>query len=82
MKIKPGLISDWFSDNELINIKIKTHEMYIGTKDDCNNNICKSRSIPSIMAELGHTHIDILKVRHKSVMLHSIIFYDIMFNTN
>ena len=36
--------------------------MYISSKDDLTVNP-PHRSVPSIMAELGHTHIDILKVR-------------------
>lgn len=41
--------------------KVTTHQMYISTEDDVASDPPK-RSIPSIMSELNHTHIDILKV--------------------
>lgn len=42
--------------------KVHTHNMFISSKDDLGANP-PHRSVSSIMDELGHTHIDILKVR-------------------
>jgi len=60
-KIPYNLKSQWFSEEQLRKSKVETHEMYISAKDDLTINP-PHRSVPSIMAELGHTHIDILKV--------------------
>lgn len=58
----PDLLSQWFTDDQIKSGKVKTHQMFISSKDDLSANP-PHRSVPSIMAELGHTHVDILKVR-------------------
>lgn len=71
-KIPYNLKSQWFSEEQLRKSKVETHEMYISAKDDLTINP-PHRSVPSIMAELGHTHIDILKVRFIDAIMQFII---------
>ena len=54
--------------------------MYISAKDDLTINP-PHRSVPSIMAELGHTHIDILKVRFIDAIMQFLSF-KLIFSTD
>jgi hypothetical protein len=60
-KMSSDLLQNWFTAEQLKTDKVHTHEMFISTKDDLSANP-PNRTVSSIMAELGHTHIDILKV--------------------
>jgi hypothetical protein len=60
-KMNSDLLQNWFTADQLKTEKVHTHEMFISTKDDLSASP-PNRTIWSIMAELGHTHIDILKV--------------------
>jgi hypothetical protein len=60
--MSPSLLKSWFTEDQLKTGKVHTHEMFISSNDDLSASP-PHRSVSSIMAELGHTHIDILKVR-------------------
>lgn len=61
-QMSPSVLNSWFTEDQLKTGKVHTHEMFISSNDDLSASP-PHRSVSSIMAELGHTHIDILKVR-------------------
>jgi hypothetical protein len=61
MNIEPGLLSKWLTEEQLAKSKVEAHQMFIDTQDILTGNT-PHRTVTSIMKELGHTHIDILKV--------------------
>ncbi|KAL7509805.1 hypothetical protein ACHAXN_006783 [Cyclotella atomus] len=60
-QMSPSVLNSWFTEDQLKTGKVHTHEMFISSNDDLSASP-PHRSVSSIMAELGHTHIDILKV--------------------